>query len=49
MSYVTERYSLAILIDFGANKTKIRNFTAENEGCMPAYIVVLAKNTSKTL
>ena len=47
MSYVTERYSLAILIDFGANKTKIRNFTTENEGCRPTYILILAKTYFK--
>ena len=43
MNYVTETYNLAISIDFSANKTQIRNFTTENEGCMPAYILVLAK------
>ena len=47
MSHVTERYNLSILIDFSANKTKIRNFTTENEGCMPAHIIVLAKKYFK--
>ena len=49
MSYVTVRYSLAILIDSGANKTKIRNFTTENEGCRPTYILVLAKKYFKKI
>ena len=49
MSYVTERYNLTILIDFSANKTKIRNFTTENEGCRPTYILVLAKKYIKKI
>ena len=49
MSYVTERYNLAILMDFSANKTKIRNFTTENEGCMPTHILVLAKKYFKKI
>ena len=51
MSYDTERYNLAILIGFSANKTQRKNFTTENEGCMPAHILVLAKKkiTSKTV
>ena len=50
MSYVSERYNLAILIYSSANKTQIRNFTTKNGGCMPAYSLVLAKkSTSKTL
>ena len=43
MSYDTERYNLPILIGFSANKTQRKNFTTENEGCMPAHILVLAK------
>ena len=49
MGYVTERYSLAILIDFGANKTKIRNFTTENEESKPTYILILAKKYFKKI